>query len=336
MGIEIAVALVLVVALNVYALTGGADFGGGVWDLLASGARKDAQRKLIKTVVAPIWEANHVWLIVVVVLLFACFPLAFTVIMTALHIPLTLMVIGIVLRGSAFVFQSFEYTPEISRKHWSAVFEAASVVTPVMLGVCVGALATGTMRVDLKTQRVLTDFVDAWWQPFPWAVGVMLLCMFSFLAAIYLAREAGETALADDFRARALAAGVVLGLVALPTLWLARHGAPQLYARLLDSPEGWRFQGVVAVSAVACLGALWKRRYQLARALAGLQVSAMVWGFAVGLQPYLIVPDVTVTNAAAPRSVLWPVLSTLSLGMVLLIPSFAILYRVFDRARRRA
>src|SRR5687768_10037530 len=101
-GADVALAAVLLAALVLYALSGGADFGGGVWDLLARGPRAAAQREQIAHAIGPIWEANHVWLILVVVVLFAAFPPAFAAIATVLHVPLTLMLIGIVLRGSAF------------------------------------------------------------------------------------------------------------------------------------------------------------------------------------------------------------------------------------------
>src|SRR6266550_2499248 len=148
-------AALIVVALNGYVLLGGADFGGGVWDLFASGSRRDRQRALIAEAIGPIWEANHVWLIIVVVLLFTCFPAAFARLAITLHIPLSLMLIGIVLRGSAFTFRS-HYGPghgqdggEAARasEHWGRVFAIASVGTPVLLGLCVGALAAGALPV---------------------------------------------------------------------------------------------------------------------------------------------------------------------------------------------
>ncbi|HEY9227759.1 MAG TPA: cytochrome d ubiquinol oxidase subunit II, partial [Gemmatimonadaceae bacterium] len=133
-GLAEVVAGIIVVALNAYVLMGGADYGGGVWDLLASGPRRERQRDLIASAIAPIWEANHVWLIVVVVMLFTAFPVAFGVFGTVLHVPLTLMLLGIVARGSAFVFRSYGAKHHTSRHRWGAMFAIASIVTPVVLG----------------------------------------------------------------------------------------------------------------------------------------------------------------------------------------------------------
>src|SRR5215210_4120457 len=134
---------VAVLALNAYAVMGGADFGGGVWDLFASGPRRAEQRRLVADAIGPIWEANHVWLILVVVLLFTCFPPAFAELLTTLHVPLTLMLIGVVLRGSAFTFRTYDSQRDAVQQRWGTAFAIASVITPVLLGMCVGAIASG-------------------------------------------------------------------------------------------------------------------------------------------------------------------------------------------------
>ena len=160
------VAGVIVVALAVYALTGGADFGGGVWHLVAVGPRARAQRELVARAIGPIWEANHVWLILVIVLTFVCLPKAFAAIMTALHIPLTILLIGVVLRGSAFVFRAYDDPTDEVQRRWSLIFAVASVVSPWALGVTLGAVASGTITFD-GAGRVQTDFISAWAAPFP-------------------------------------------------------------------------------------------------------------------------------------------------------------------------
>jgi cytochrome d ubiquinol oxidase subunit II len=147
MPLELWIAGAIMVSLTLYALGGGADFGGGVWDLLARGPRAARQRELIAHAIGPIWEANHVWLILVVVLLFVCFPVAWAAISTSLHVPLTLLLVGIVLRGAAFTFRSYGDEDEAGAQRWGRVFAGASVVSPVMLGTCVGAIAGGGLRV---------------------------------------------------------------------------------------------------------------------------------------------------------------------------------------------
>ena len=147
--LEFCIACVMLISLIIYMLTGGADFGGGIWDLFATGRRAKAQRSLIAHAIAPIWEANHVWLIVIVVLLFVAFPVAFAAISTALHVPLTLMLIGIVLRGTAFVFRTYDIQSDTIHRRWSRLFAIASAITPVMLGITLGAVASGAIHVDV-------------------------------------------------------------------------------------------------------------------------------------------------------------------------------------------
>ena len=163
MAPELIITGVIGAALILYTLTAGADFGGGVWDLLARGPRAADQRRVIAEAIAPIWEANHVWLILVVVLLFVCFPAAFAAISTALHIPLTLMLVGVVLRGSAFTFRAYDPKPGAGARRWSQVFAIASLITPITLGVTLGAVSGGFER-DPVSGLVKTDFAKALWE----------------------------------------------------------------------------------------------------------------------------------------------------------------------------
>src|SRR3989449_4201164 len=159
--LEVIVAIFILASLIVYALMGGADFGGGIWNLLAFGVRAQRQREAIADAIAPIWEANHVWLILVIVLLFTGFPRGFATMMTALNIPMTVMLLGIVLRGSAFVFRKYDVKGE---RRWSTVFGMASFLTPFFQGVILGALTTGQIHVEQG--RVLTGFMAGWLTPF--------------------------------------------------------------------------------------------------------------------------------------------------------------------------
>src|SRR4030095_15270455 len=142
MSLELLVAASMLVSLTFYALLGGADYGGGVWDLFSRGPRADDQRTLIANAIGPIWEANHVWLILVVVILFTAFPVAFATIAIALHIPLTLLLIGIVLRGSAFTFRTYDSQRDSVQQRWGSLFSIASVITPVLLGIVLGAISS--------------------------------------------------------------------------------------------------------------------------------------------------------------------------------------------------
>ena len=272
----------------------------------SSGPRARAQRDLIAHAIGPIWEANHVWLILVVVLLFVCFPVAWAALSTALHIPLTLMLVGVVLRGSAFTFRSYDDASDAVQRRWGRVFAIASVLTPLTLGICVGAVASGRVRVI--DGRVLGGFVWPWLSPFPLAVGALALVLFAFLAAVYLTLETRDDALREDFRRRALGAGALLGVLAFGALAIARRDAPLVWAGLSSRPWSFPLHAFIATVAMGALASLWWRSYPLARVLAMLQVTLVVWGWGLGQFPYLVPPDFTFSAAAAPPSVLRAVL----------------------------
>lgn len=323
-------AFLLVLSLHIYVLTGGADFGAGVWDGLAWGNSGPRQRALIKNAMAPIWEANHVWLIVMVVILFGCFPLAWSAITTALHIPLTVMLFGVVLRGSALVFRSHTGPYARMAQRWNGVFALASALTPVALGVCLAAVAGGKLRVSANTWTVRVDFFEAWVGPFPLAVGLMTLALFVFLAAVYLCVESqADAELAAAFRVRALASGLAMGPLALGTLWLSHAHAPLLWAGLMDQMWSAAWQGVTAMTAVGALLCLWRRWFAAARVMAAAQASLVIWGFALAQHPYMITPDVLLGIGTAPPHVLRAVAWLLGLGVPLLVPAFVYLYWVF-------
>ena len=330
------------VALTAYVLLGGADFGGGVWDLLASGPRKGRQRALVAEAIGPIWEANHVWLIIVVVLLFTCFPAAFARLAVTLHIPLSLMLIGIVLRGSAFTFRSHYGAGHGeagdagagTTERWGRVFAIASAGTPVLLGLCVGALAAGALPVPGRAGFYAT-FVAPWLTPFGLGVGILTLALFAFLAAVYLTVEARDDDLREDFRRRALGAAAAVFVAAFGTLGLALWGAPLMGRGLTTAPWAPALHAATGAAAVAAIWALWRRRYRLARVAAAGQVSLILWGWALAQYPYLIPPDLTIRAAAAPRITLVLVLWALAAGALVLFPSLIYLLRVFKREPAR-
>jgi cytochrome d ubiquinol oxidase subunit II len=324
LSIEVLISGAMMVSLTLYALLGGADFGGGVWDLFASGSRKRTQRELIAEAIGPVWEANHVWLILVVVLLFTTFPPAFAGIATALHIPLTLMLIGIVLRGSAFTFRSYDRKTDDVQRRWGRVFSMTSLITPVLLGVAVGAISSGRIRGEYSD--FVAAFVSPWLAPFPFAVGFFALALFAFLAAVYLTVEASDEALREDFRLRALASAVAVFL-------LAENGATVIRHRLTRSWWTWPLQISTAVCAVCAIYSLWARQFRRARFYAAAQVTLILWGWGGAQYPYLIVPDVTIYNSAAPAITLRLVWWALLAGSALLFPSLYYLFRVFKRGR---
>jgi Cytochrome bd-type quinol oxidase, subunit 2 len=329
MSLADAIALFMLMALVAYCLSGGADFGGGLWDLLAFGNEAPRQRRLIANALSPIWEANHVWLIILVTLLFICFPKAFVTISIALHLPLTLMLIGIVLRGAAFTFRSYGKAESSRARHWEVIFAVASILTPIMLGIVLASLATGRVRAPLAAASFAQNYVWPWLAPFPIAIGVFALSLFALLAAVYLTVEAKDRSLREVFRRKALAAAFIVALLALGSYFLSAQVAPRIERGLSDRWWSLPLQATTGLAALVTIAALWRRCFSIARVAAVVQVALIVSGWAFSQYPYLIVPNLTLAAAAAPRQMLRPILAALLLGTAVLIPSFLYLYRIF-------
>lgn len=326
MPAEVAVAGVLFAALVLYVLTGGADFGGGVWDLLAVGPRRAEQRRVIARAIGPIWEANHVWLILVIVVMFVCFPKGFALVSNALHLPLTLMLFGVVIRGAAFVFRNYDSRDDVIQTRWSRVFNIASTVTPVLLGICVGTLASG--RIQWVDGRYQGDFLE-WLAPFPFAIGGFTLALFALLAAVYLLNATDDPDLREDFRLRALGAtGALFGFAWL-SYGLALSGAPSIAASLTRGPFEWLMQAMVAGLGATLVGALWTRRYGLARVLGVLQAVLLIAGWGAAQFPWIAIDALTLEQASAPDSILWGTVAILAVGAPFLGAAYAWMIWVF-------
>lgn len=331
--LELLIAGIILISLILYALLGGADFGGGMWDLLASGPRAQRQRKAIADAIVPIWEANHVWLILVIVLLFTAFPQAFSAIMIALHIPIVAMLIGIVFRGSAFIFRKYDVQHDVIQRRWSTIFGVASFFTPFLQGMTVGALASGAIRV--KDGFVSTGFFAGWLTPFAFACGFFALALFAFLAATYIPLDVrGDRDLQDDFRRRAIIAEFALVPIAAWVFFTSRDGAPQMYEGLTNwwAPLLLGWTGLCVMGALA---ALWMRKYALARIAAIGQVTLILFGWGMAQYPYFVVPDITISSSAAPIQVFRLLVLALGAGVLLLFPSLYYLFYVFKRDTSR-
>lgn len=320
------VALIMVVALIVYVLTGGADFGGGVWDLFASGKRGEKQRTLIATVLAPIWEANHIWLILLIVLMFVCFPSAYSTILTFLHFPTTIMLFGIVLRGSAFVFRKYDEKSGGLKRLWSLMFAIGSIVTPFFLGVILGAITV--------EQKTLEALFLSWLQPFPIFTGLLTLVICAYLAAVYLIIETGDVELQLDFRKRALISGTILLCLTLLGTLVAYYEERNLFFELTEGPYAIPLQVITTVVALSALGCLYKYEYRLARFFAVIQIVLIMFGWLITQYPDLITGHLTIAMAAAPANVLVTTITILAAGSLLLGPALIYLFLVF-RGRNR-
>lgn len=329
-GVEHITAVVMLIALVVYVLLGGADFGGGVWDLLAKGPRKLEQRAHIHNAIGPIWEANHVWLIIIVVLGFTGFPPAYAAVLTALHIPVALMLLGVVFRGTAFVFRTYDREGSAQRR-WGIVFSISSVLTPMLLGVTLGTIAGGSLHWN--EQGVYeSGFFRPWLTVFPWSVGLFTLCIFALLAAVYLSVET-TGALRDDFRKRAIGAWIAVAVMGIVTWILALTTTRHLGAALTEPWWSWPLRIATGLIAVAALWAIITRRVILARTLTALQVTFIIAGFGLAQYPYLVVPQFTIENSAAPPITHELLLAGLAAGAIILLPSLWYLYTVFKGRR---
>ena len=330
--LEVLLGVSLVGTLTCYLLTGGADFGAGIWTLFAVGRNGQKQRALIDQAIGPIWEANHVWLIVAVTILFTAFPPAFSVIATSLHIPLSLMLLGIVLRGTAFAVRTHDITSREGRSSvsplWRHLFAVSSIITPALLGISLGAVASGRLTAVASSGSFTERFVAPWLAAFPLSVGLLTTTLVAYLAAVYLLVESEDAELRNVFRRRAKAACVALMLTGAYALVQARHGAPEIYAGLGHTPVGPLAIVVTFGLHLAALVTLWKARDRAARSFAVAGAVMMLWGWALSQYPYLVEPNITIADAA-PAETLRLLLMSLILGSIILFPLLYYLYRIF-------
>jgi cytochrome d ubiquinol oxidase subunit II len=329
MSLALIALCVLWLALIAYAALGGADFGAGIWDLYAVGRQRQRQRWLINQALGPVWEANHVWLIFLIVGLFTVFPSAFATLCSALFVPLTIVLLGIVLRGAAFIFRTHELdTTSRSADLWSRVFSLSSLLTPFFLGASAAAVASGQLVVSHNEHH--SDPVPAWCSPFAVTIGLLAIALCASLAAVYLtleASQAGAADLAERYRLRALAAGALTALLGALGLLLSPRAAPRLWEGLLV-----RALPVVVASMLAGLataGLLYRRKYHQARATVILAAALLLAAWGLSQYPYLIPPSVTVGGAANESGVIVALLISVAVGMVLVLPALFYLFTVF-------
>jgi cytochrome d ubiquinol oxidase subunit II len=321
---EIPIVLVLV-GLGLYAVLGGADFGAGVWQLLAgSGSGAARIRDHAHHSMAPVWEANHVWLIFVLTVMWTAYPAALGSIASTLGVPLFIAGIGIVFRGAAYALRAGTG----SRRELRGIdlaFSISSVITPFALGTMIGAIAARRVPVGNAAGSLL----GSWTGALPIVIGVLFVVSGSYLAAVYLAADAArhsETELEEAFRRRALVAGVVAGAVAVAGLVVVHGDAHSLYRGLIDG-DGLAAVIVSVVAGFATLGLVWVRRFELARFSAAVAVAAMIAGWALAQQP-LLLPGLTIHRAAAGHDTLVAVIVAVLAGAVILFPSLGLLFRL--------
>lgn len=327
MNIADVIALVIFVGIIAYAVFGGADFGSGFWDLTAGGSRRGSpMRTLIDHSIGPVWEANHVWLIFVLVFLWTGFPAPYAALMRTLIVPLMLAGLGIVLRGSAFAFRKSAPTLAQARVY-GVTFAVSSVVTPFFLGAVAGAVASGDVPLEGSGDRW-----SSWTGPTALVGGVLAVLTCAFLAAAFLAAEAdklGQTELREKLRRRALGSGFASGVVALVAVVPIRNDARDLFDGLTGPAAP-----VVVLSAVAggtALYLLWNERLRPARVAAVGAVATVVAGWGVAQYPNILGDEAPIDETAGANATLWGLLIAFGLVAVMVIPALIWMLSLTER-----
>lgn len=323
-----AVAVVLLLALAAYAAFGGADFGAGFWDLTAGGAERGAApREVVERSIGPVWEANHVWLIFVLVVTWTAFPEAYASIWLTMFVPLTLAAVGIVLRGASFAFRKAVVGTRVRR-----VFGGAFALSSVLVPFCLGAVAGGIAAGEVPAGGRAGDPVTSWLNPVSVAVGVLAVALAAYLAAVYLVRDArhgGDPAMVGYFRRRAVAAAVVAGVVAAVGLVVVDRDAHPVFEGLVTTALPLVVAGTLC--AVGALLLLVRDATRGARVLAVLAVTGVIAAWGVAQWPDLLPGALSVADAAAPDGTLVALVAAVGLGLLLVAPAFVLLYVLAQR-----
>lgn len=322
------IALFLGLSLLFYCLFAGADFGAGILEIFRGRSHRKEQQELISHAIGPVWEANHVWLILAVVILFNGFPQAFSALMTVFHIPLTLVLVGIILRGCAFTFRHYDAIYDCSQKYYTVIFTFSSVWTPLFLGVVAGGAFLGRFLLPVPAADFFQTYIATWLNPFCFAVGFFTCTLFGFLASVYLVGEAQTKELRTLFswRARALngLAVVMGGLVFLTAHWSGLELIP-LFLTDFVSLTAMILATLTLVPLWICLT---QRKILLSRILAGAQVFFILAGWCKLQFPFMI-GSWTIYNSAAPEATLRYLLYSLIAGSALIFPTLYFLLWVF-------
>jgi len=320
--------LIALLGLVAYVVLGGADFGAGVWYMLLPGKRRRRLRDHSYHAMGPVWEANHVWLIFVLVVVWTAYPTAFGAIFSTLYVALFVAALGIILRGTCYAVRGVVSTAREERV-LGALFGVSSALTPFALGAVIGGIASG--RVPSGRAG---DAIDSWLNPTSVLTGALAIATSAYLAAVWLtadADRAGQHDVAESFRGRAVAMGAVAGALALGGLFVVRADDERIYEGLSSGA------GLVAVLISTAAGAatllfVVRRRLEPARWSAAVAVGAVVAGWALAQRPQLL-PGLTVEDAAAGDSTLVALLVSLAVGAVILVPSLVLLFGLLLRGR---
>ncbi len=317
----------MLAGLCAYALFGGADFGAGFWMAFAFGKHRNEQREAMFHAMGPVWETNHVWLILILVMLWTAFPSVFSAIFTELYLPLTVALLGIVFRGAAFAFRHYGSQAANALPATAAVFSIASILTPFAMGVCVGAVSAG--RLDVANPG--GGIFDAWLHPFPLVCGLIGLAVAAFLTPAYMLLRPLPAEVVMDVRRSVIAGSLALGAVTSLAIPVAYWDADAFSSRF-DEPRVL----ILIVAAVALgltsLFVTLKGLDRLTPVVAGATVLAVIGAWAAAIYPDIVLPGVRIEDVAAGHATLEAVLIVLPVGALILVPSLVFLFWLFATA----
>lgn len=325
---------ILGISFLLYTILGGADFGAGIVETFAG--RKG--EKTISKAIAPVWEANHVWLILAIVIIFTGFPEVYATISTALHIPLMIVLIGIVLRGSSFTFRHYDVTHDVSHKYYTIFFKVSSFITPFFLGITLGAIILGDIKIE-SSGNFYSQFVEPWFNTFCLTMGIFTISLFGYIAAVFLIGEATYSVeqkryihLSKILLLLSIAMGIFVFIAA------EAHGHPLLNEFFRSTPS------IISLIIIVLLNPLIFYLFShpvvtYLRVIVAMQVSLIMLAWFAIQFPILIYlkngNHLTFYNTHAPYATLYYLLIALLAGLLLIIPSFYFLFRVFKRKNRQ-
>jgi len=339
------IAFFLGVAVLFYCLFAGADFGAGILEFFRGESQREEQQELMAHAISPVWEANHVWLILAIVILFNGFPRAYSVLSTRFHIPVTLTLVGVILRGCAFTFRQYDAVRDSSQKFYTWIFAFSSILTPLMLGTVAGAVFLG--RIESFESGFISVYITSWFNLFSLSVGVFACVLFVFLAAVYLSGEAKNLVLRKIFIYRAQVANVAAvisgGLVFLCAQWTGLD----LISIFSEDPISVSCMALASITLIPLWTCLRRERVLASRLLAGVQMALILIGWFKLQFPVIIAsrvsssePAITLYSTAAPDGTLRYLLISLVVGSLVIFPALFLLLSIFksnhgSKAKRR-
>jgi cytochrome d ubiquinol oxidase subunit II len=330
------VAFFLAVSLLFYCLFAGADFGAGILEAFRGKKLRDQQREIINRAISPVWEANHVWLILAVVILFVGFPKAYAQLSITYHIPLTIMLMGIVLRGCAFTFRRYDAVKDNSQTYYSALFVTSSFITPLMLGTIAGAVFLG--RIPGANPTFASTYLNPWLNVFSFSVGIFAGVLFAFLAAVYLIGESSDFSVREIFKRRARALNVIAIVSGVLVFMAAEVDGLSLITIFTSDAFALACMALASVFFMPLWFCIWRGRVQWARVFVASQVGLILLGWLKLQFPSLMVvragsfDALTIYNTAAPEATLRFLMWALLGGSALIFPALIYLMIVFKRA----